>query len=706
MRAAAAPDVTVHAKTGATPRGKLLVLGNGPSLRGVDFARFHGVATLGMNAAYRYWDRIGWRPTHYACLDDALIDTHHEAIAALMRENRIETAFLSGRYLDHHPDAAQDPRFAFLDSFVPYWHEQRGAAHGLALIASACFETSDPSKLTTGAYAVRYGAHLGYDEIGLIGVDLKYAPLQEAAPVEGLRLTMTSTPASNPNYFFDDYQRSGDVFHVANPTEHDGDLHAQSFRVLRSDFLRAGLPVRLWNTAPQSLLATTGVLPHRPLARFLAEAPISAVVVPLTARERDQALDNLWLWSQPGFHPHCGPPPRDRPALVFIFNNDEAAAMEPALAAAFESSPALQRCFSELRFENLRLSGAADVYERDDTKPVGPQGRRAGPNNLFFGGLAKVSERAGHVLWMETDCTPIRAGWLDRAGELVSTGETAWVIGSLYRGGSPLGANEKRHINGNALYAAGDPEFRAFLEDVWRPSLDRMVARRPELAFDCVIESLFSAADSMRPGHAGWRTMQAVAHRFRYSDFVHNIVDNAPSLAAKAAQLARILREHPDAYLVHSRRIARAVAALRAAGVEPEPYRLIEIMTSDGDSAAAQAQQVITAEPAPPRRPGVRDFLRWSNGVISRKPEWASALAAGAGLFSLAVLLLAPVLAAPMFLLGAVAGLAALGLLAFVYLSSWLIDAIAAAERERLAQDALSERVEALEAQLKALHRP
>ena len=47
----------------------LVVLGNGPSLEGFDFARLRPFDVIGMNAAYRYWDEIGWYPTYYICLD-------------------------------------------------------------------------------------------------------------------------------------------------------------------------------------------------------------------------------------------------------------------------------------------------------------------------------------------------------------------------------------------------------------------------------------------------------------------------------------------------------------------------------------------------------------------------------------------------------------------------------------------------------------
>ena len=78
MTGAVAGAVTPAVTPAAASGGLCIVLGNGPSLKGFDFARLDGVASLGMNAAYRYWDQIGWYPTYYACLDDQLIQTHHQ----------------------------------------------------------------------------------------------------------------------------------------------------------------------------------------------------------------------------------------------------------------------------------------------------------------------------------------------------------------------------------------------------------------------------------------------------------------------------------------------------------------------------------------------------------------------------------------------------------------------------------------------------
>ena len=64
----------------------IFVLGNGPSLRNVDLRSLSPFATIGLNAAYRYWREIDWRPRYYACLDTVVGISHKEEIRALIEE--------------------------------------------------------------------------------------------------------------------------------------------------------------------------------------------------------------------------------------------------------------------------------------------------------------------------------------------------------------------------------------------------------------------------------------------------------------------------------------------------------------------------------------------------------------------------------------------------------------------------------------------
>ena len=592
----------------------LVVIGNGPSLRGFDFARLNGIDTLGMNAAYRHWDRIDWRPAHYACLDDVLIETHHVEILRLVEEGRIESFFLSGRMLEFAPDLAGRENIRFIDAFVPHWFEVRGKAHGLSFIDSPCFNTSAPDYVTTGSYSVRYGAELGYDRIVLLGVDLAYAVLPEAAPKGDLRLVMTGTPATNPNYFFDDYQQLGDAFQVPNPDSHAQELHIAAFEAVRDDFHRAQVPVRLVNANPHSRLSSEAILPFEDLDQVLGTPALGAVIVPLTPVEQDQVLDNLWLWTQPAFFPFLGALPHRRPDLVFVCNNANAAAFEPKVHAFLAGEPRLRDCFDAIRFVTLDLAGDADLYRRENHGPRTSQGFRAGPNNVFFAALDTVRTHWGHSLYMETDCVPIRPDWLGQVNRHLQGAEPAWVTGSIYRGADALGPREKRHINGNALYATSDPDFQRFVDTVWRPRLAEIIAERPEVPFDCLIEALYETADA-RLGDAdeGWKTLRNLSHKFRYSALIPNITSEDGTLHALANQVADILRESPESCIVHTRKLANFTDALRSSGSRPCMGELLAIVREAADGM-------------PPRVPAVKRGTGWTvnrvrQGLARRLPS-------------------------------------------------------------------------------------
>lgn len=251
----------------------LFVLGNGPSLRGIDLQAFNDAVTIGMNAAYRYWERVGWYPTHYCCLDEEVLRSHHQAIKSLLDERRVRTAFLTARILDFHPELVDDPRCMFLDCFHRPWYERRGRRLGLPFVDHPAFRSDNPSMVTTGAYAARYAIFLGHRRLYLLGIDCNYEEtIDEARPVGGTTLQMTSTPSRNPNYFFDDYQRAGDRFNVPNPEAHDHDLHLPAMKLLRRSVVENELGVEIRNCSARSRLDTEGVFPFNDLRDALGRA--------------------------------------------------------------------------------------------------------------------------------------------------------------------------------------------------------------------------------------------------------------------------------------------------------------------------------------------------------------------------------------------------------------------------------------------------
>lgn len=245
---------------------KLVVLGNGPSLKGLDLRSLNGADTLGMNAAYRYWERIGWYPDHYACLDDQLIETHASAIHDMIVAGKVKTAFLIAKILNYYPDLRNRKNVFFLESFKI---SARKSAYlrGLRIQSSIPFKGTGYLEHTTGAFAVRYGAHLGYLDIAILGVDLRYVEvLPEARHAGEIKLVMADTPQQNPNYFFDDYQRAGDKYNIPNP---GWNLHVSAFQRVAADRNTYAWPTRIFNSNQQSVLFDESVFPFVSIDEFL-----------------------------------------------------------------------------------------------------------------------------------------------------------------------------------------------------------------------------------------------------------------------------------------------------------------------------------------------------------------------------------------------------------------------------------------------------
>lgn len=210
----------------------LFVLGNGPSLRDFDFRRLDGFDTVGMNAAYRHWDRINWYPSIYACMDTVVIRSHAHEIERLIRErqsNGIRLFFLRREILELCPGLKEDPSVLFFEDV------QRSSS------------LLDTGMITTGSLSALFGGFLGYRRVGLLGIDCDYVEkLPQAQSAGGHELVITKTPEHNPNYFFDDYQQQGDAYNI--PNVHPG-FHARSWKAALGLLEAAGVKIVNCNAA-------------------------------------------------------------------------------------------------------------------------------------------------------------------------------------------------------------------------------------------------------------------------------------------------------------------------------------------------------------------------------------------------------------------------------------------------------------------------
>ncbi len=208
------------------------VIANGPSLRGVDLGRLPAVATFGMNAAYRHWDRIGWYPTHYACLDEVVGLTHAEAIAAMIGHagtRRPQSFLLRANLIETLGEIGKTQSVASFDAL----------AEGSRMFGR--------SPVTTGSHTLIWALSLGFKTVFLLGADCDYVEIVPGAERMGENVLRIARSADNPNYYFDDYQRVGDLYHVPNV---GGETHLTSWRSAASVASEQGAVV--YNLSPAS----------------------------------------------------------------------------------------------------------------------------------------------------------------------------------------------------------------------------------------------------------------------------------------------------------------------------------------------------------------------------------------------------------------------------------------------------------------------
>jgi GT2 family glycosyltransferase len=172
----------------------LVVMCNGPSLREVDFNDLNGYDTFGMNGAYRYYYEHNWWPTYFGCFDFLVTESHKKSYVNMMTDKGIpiKEYFLLSKISNSKKLKTLDINgdlYSFSDRLSTFGNGGN-----------------------TGSNCCQVGICLGYKRIILLGADCNYKEVVDGASKKSNYLVMDETPESNPNYFFDSYQRSGDAY--------------------------------------------------------------------------------------------------------------------------------------------------------------------------------------------------------------------------------------------------------------------------------------------------------------------------------------------------------------------------------------------------------------------------------------------------------------------------------------------------------------
>jgi glycosyltransferase involved in cell wall biosynthesis len=522
------------------PDERFYVVGNGPSLSRRLLAALPAGRWLGMNSAYRYWEQTGQYPRLYACVDPVVGKAQAEGIARLIERPEVEALLLHEQVAEALPPSCrQSPKIEWRNEFV-----KRGDL-GVPFSALAM------QKQTTGALAARFAIARGFRNLQLLGIDCRYVEvIDEAQAVSGIELRIGQQPKDNPNYFFSGYQSVGDTYQVPNPPVHSGNLHLQSFVALRNDVDAADAEVRIVVGSLDSLLAQHGVFDYESPFTRLGIRRIGAVAVPLMAREVPQLLENLAQWTDPRTCPSLRPEIRGT-CLHLLFSDAPSAEQLQAIARTWAEHPALGETFDGLRFTVLPIPESLNHYIRDASTSASPS-TKSGPNCAFLAGMAQLQDY-DYTLYIETDCLPFRFGWLDAADRAIEkAGEDSWIIGSAYSGGSRLWTSQKLHINGNAIYRTGDARFRAFIRDVFLPTLEHLLAAGVRsLAYDTTLSLAYSCLETL-PAQLSAALYDALP-RFAFSPLIGNVGGNAESANPDSVPIERILNSADGTYFMHGR---------------------------------------------------------------------------------------------------------------------------------------------------------
>ena len=95
----------------------LIVMGNGPSLKDVDFKNLGGFDTFSLNSAYRAYERMDWWPTYHGCFDYVMTDNQQSDFVNLIETKKIKKHFYI-RNISNHDN------FQYIN-LMPYGRSQK-----------------------------------------------------------------------------------------------------------------------------------------------------------------------------------------------------------------------------------------------------------------------------------------------------------------------------------------------------------------------------------------------------------------------------------------------------------------------------------------------------------------------------------------------------------------------------------------------------
>lgn len=186
---------------------KCLILGNGKTLCHCNFTNIprENIEVIGLCLAFRHWDKINWYPDIYVCVDSVVLNNNVDLMEWICKD-KCKMYLLSNTIADN-------PKFVKMLNESPV-KDKLMFIEELICHPKSIFKYCNNYCSGTAALLCAMDRH---KEIHLCGFDCDYVELiPECEKRDDGTLIIKETPTENPNYYFDDYQRKGDIYNVPN----------------------------------------------------------------------------------------------------------------------------------------------------------------------------------------------------------------------------------------------------------------------------------------------------------------------------------------------------------------------------------------------------------------------------------------------------------------------------------------------------------
>lgn len=452
---------------------KIFILGNGPSLKGFDFEKLRQVPTIGLNVAYRYWEKIKWYPTYYCCLDTEVIKSHKDAIKELLTSGKVKKLCVRQTFIDLFPELKNHKDILVYESLCQ---------------TSPYFMSTDQSKITTGSHSIRFGMSLGYKKIYLLGIDCRYTEvIREARKLDQRnKLIIVKAPKRNPNYFFDDYQQKGDTYHVPNPNIQTENLHVKVFEILRTDIKRYKFDCKVINCNQRSVLYNRKIFPYKELDAVLESNKLHAVTINTIDTNEEKLITFFKNLSKRA--PFLNPENIIRTDLFCLIKANFNLGLRKKIRVIYHES-------ANLKQFNLKFVVIKDLSYRSSF------------NNVINYMLTNMDDYT-YSLYLEPSAYSVQDDWLRTLIENTKKGKNIWIQSAIQN-------KLNQTMTETGVYATGSKKFRNFYLKIFLPWYQTL--NDTTIPFNIALNLFFSEA---RKNRIRWIYIGGYYPRFKVVNFI------------------------------------------------------------------------------------------------------------------------------------------------------------------------------------------